>query len=61
MHQNRLHAEFASGGYLNAGEKDMHVFLVMKAFTKVLHKCFCRIYACRQLHFWVNKNVHEIG
>jgi hypothetical protein len=55
MHQNLLNAEFASVAYLKAGDKNMHVFGVMKALTKVLHKCFCCIYACRQLHFWVNR------
>ena len=29
----------------------MHVIRVIKALTKVLHKCFCCTYACRQLHF----------
>jgi hypothetical protein len=53
MHQNLLNAEFASKEYLNAGDKNMHVFRVMKALTKVLHKSFCCTYACRQLHFWV--------
>ena len=51
MHQNPLNAEFASGVYLNAGDKNMHVFRFMKALTKVLHKCFCCTYASRQLHF----------
>ena len=51
MQQNLLNAEFASGEYQNAGDKNMHVFGVMKALTKVLHKCFCCIYACRQLYY----------
>jgi hypothetical protein len=50
MHQNLLNAEFASGEYRNAGDKNMHVFGVMKALTKELHKSFCCTYACRQLH-----------
>jgi hypothetical protein len=45
MHQNLLNAEFASGKYRNAGDKNMHVFGVMKAPTKVLHKSFCCTYA----------------
>jgi hypothetical protein len=51
MHQNLLNAEFASGEYRNAGDKNMPVFGVMKALTKVLHKCFCCIHAYCQLHF----------
>jgi hypothetical protein len=53
MHQTLLNAEFASIYYLNANNKNMHVFWVIKARTKVLHKCFCCTYAYRQLHFWV--------
>jgi hypothetical protein len=34
--------------YLNAMTENMHVIGVLKALTKVLHKCFCRIYASRQ-------------
>ena len=49
MHQNLLNAEFGSGEYRNAGEKNMPVFRVMKALTKELHKRFCCIFACRQL------------
>jgi hypothetical protein len=49
MHQNLLNAEFASGGYRNAGNKNMHVIRGMIALTKVLHKRFCCTYACRQL------------
>ena len=51
MQQNLLNAEFESEAYRNAGDKNMHVFGVMKAPTKVLHKSFCCTYACRQLHF----------
>ena len=51
MHQNLLNAEFASVVYRKAGDKNLHVLGVMKAFTKVLHKSFCCTYACRQLHF----------
>jgi hypothetical protein len=50
MHQNLLNAEFASEEYRNAGDKNMHVFGVMKALTKELHKCFCCTYAFHQLH-----------
>jgi hypothetical protein len=39
MHQNLLNAEFVSVAYLNAGDKYVHVILVMKALTKVLHIC----------------------
>jgi hypothetical protein len=46
MHQNLLNAEFASGEYQNAENKNMHVIRVMKALTKVLHKSFRCIYAC---------------
>jgi len=53
MHQNLLNAEYVSGEYRNAGDKDMHVFGVMKALTKELHNSFCCIYACCQLHFCV--------
>ncbi len=52
MHQNLLNAEFASVEYLNAKNKNVHVIRVIKALTKVLHKCFCCTYAYRQLHFW---------
>jgi hypothetical protein len=38
MHQNLLNAEFTRGEYQNAGDKNMHVFGVMNALTKVLHK-----------------------
>jgi hypothetical protein len=51
MQQNLLNAEFASVVYLNAGDKNVQVIRVMKALTKVLNKCFCCTYACRQLHF----------
>ena len=51
MQQNLLNAEFASGEYRNAGDKYIHVFGVMKALTKVLHKSFCCIHAYCQLHF----------
>ena len=51
MQQNLFNAEFASGAYRNAGDKNLHVFGVMKALTKELHKRFCCICACRQLHF----------
>jgi hypothetical protein len=37
MHQNLLNAEIASGAYRNARDKNMPVFGVMKALTKVLH------------------------
>jgi len=53
MHQNLLQAEFASGEYRNAGDKNMHVFGVMKALTKVSRQMpgsFCCTYACCQLH-----------
>ena len=40
MHQNLLNAEFASGEYRNAGDKNMYVIRVMKALTKEL--------ACRE-------------
>ena len=43
MQQKLLNAEFASGEYLNAGDKNKHVFPVIKALTKVLHNCFCCI------------------
>ena len=54
MHQNLLNAEFASGEYRNAGDKNMPVFGVMKALTKVSRQApgsFCCIYAFLQLHF----------
>ena len=51
MQQTLLNAEFAFGEYQNAGNKNMQVIRFMKALTKVLHKCFCCTYACRQLHF----------
>jgi len=54
MQQNLLNAGFASGEYRNAGDKNMHVFAVMKALTKVsrhMPGSFCCIYACCQLHF----------
>ena len=54
MHQNLLNAEFASGEYRNAGDKNMHVSGVMKALTKEsrhMPGSFCCTYACRQLHF----------
>jgi hypothetical protein len=51
MHQNLLNAEFVSVWYLNAMNENVHVIRVMKALTKVLHKCFCCICAYRQLHF----------
>ena len=57
MHQNLLNAEFASIEYLNAGNKNVHVIRVIKAPTKVLHKCFCCTYAYRQLHFLGSGNV----
>jgi hypothetical protein len=50
MQQNLLNAEFASGEYLNAGDKNMHVSRAMKALTKELLKSFCCTYACHQLH-----------
>jgi len=40
VHQNLLNAEFASGEYRNAGDKNIPVFGVMEALTKVLHKSF---------------------
>jgi len=46
MHQNLLNTEFASGEYRNAWDKNMPVFGVMNALTKVLHKSFCCTYAC---------------
>jgi len=54
MHQNFLNAGFASVVYRNAGDKNMHVFRVMKALTKVSRQMlgsFCCTYACRQLLF----------
>ncbi len=51
MHQNLLNAEFASVKYLNAKNENVQVIRVIKALTKVLHKCFYCIYAYRQLHF----------
>ncbi len=51
MHQNLLNAEFATVWYLNAKNKNVHVIRVIKALTKVLHKCFCCTYAYRQLYF----------
>jgi hypothetical protein len=51
MHQTLLNAEFASGVYRKAGDKNMPGFGVMKALTKVLLKSFCYIHACCQLHF----------
>jgi hypothetical protein len=56
MHQNLLNAEFASVEYLNAKNKKVHIIRVIKALTKVLHKCFCCIYACRKLHFFAESN-----
>jgi hypothetical protein len=47
MQQNLLNAEFASVEYLNAENINLHIIQVMKAPTKVLHKSFCCIYACR--------------
>ena len=41
MHQNLLNAEIASGAYRNARDKNMYVFGVMKALTKMLNKSFC--------------------
>jgi hypothetical protein len=46
MHQNLLNAECASEAYRKVGDKNMHVFRVMKAPTKELHKSFCCTYAC---------------
>jgi hypothetical protein len=51
MNQNLLNAEFVSVDYRNAGDKNMHVFGVVKALTMELHKSFCCTYACGQLHF----------
>jgi hypothetical protein len=51
MQQNLLNAEFVSGENQNAGDKNMHVIVVIKALTKELHKNFCCIYACRQMQF----------
>jgi hypothetical protein len=48
MQQNLLNAEFVSGEYRNAKNKDLHVARVMTALTKELHKSFFCIYACRQ-------------
>jgi hypothetical protein len=50
VQQNLLNAEFASVLYLNAEDITLHVIRVIKALTKVLLKCFCCTYACRQLH-----------
>jgi hypothetical protein len=51
MQQNLLNTEFVSGENQNAGDKNMHVIVVIKALTKELHKNFCCIYACRQMQF----------
>ena len=51
MQQNLLNAEFVSGEYRNAKNKDLHVARVMKALTKELHKSFCCTYAFLQWYF----------
>jgi len=62
MQQNLLNAEFASGEYRNAGDKNMHVFGGMKALTNVSRQApgsFCWTYACPivvKLHCLVNGN-----
>ena len=56
MHQNLLNAECASVEYLNAKNKNVQVIRVMQALTKVLLKCFCCTYACRQCIFWATCN-----
>jgi hypothetical protein len=51
MHQNLLNAECASVWYLYAKNENVHVIRVIEALIKILHKCSCCIYACRQLNF----------
>jgi hypothetical protein len=51
VYQILFYAECSSVEYLNAKDENVHVIRVMKALTKMLHMCFCCIYACRQLHF----------
>jgi hypothetical protein len=58
MHQNLLNAEFTSVEYLNAKNKNVQVIRVIQALTKVLHKSFCCIYACRQLHKGIPDALH---
>jgi hypothetical protein len=50
MHQNLLNAEFVFVLSLNAENINLHVIRIIQALTKVLLKCFCCTYACRQLH-----------